>query len=263
MRLWFACYENDDAAGAEGEQGGNDQGAQGGAGGADDKVATQEQLNAVLKREKEKFRKEREKLVQQLEAAKQTAGLSTKQKEEFESQIEALRQQTMTTEERARHNESKLQKKYETTVAELTQTATTWERKFQDLQIGHDLKQAAVVNDVLPNSIVMVEALLRTKTRLVPDVNEDNEPIGTYTAKVQFADVDKHGKPVMLDLTVDEAVKRMKELPEQYGNLFKGTNAGGLGGSTGTPGKKADPRRMTTEEYLAQRKKDPASLGLK
>lgn len=261
-KVWFACYEGE---GGEGDAAAEAAAAAAAAAAATaaDKVATQDQLNAVLKREKEKYRKEREKLVQQLEEHKSNVRLTTEQKEALETQIEELRQATMTTEEKARHQQTKLQKDYEAKLEATTIAAKTWEQRFQDLKIGHTLTNSALTHEVLSNSVVLVEALLRPSTRLVQDVGEDGQPLDSWTAKVKFADNDKDGKPIVLDLTVDEAVKRMKELPDKFGNLFKGTANGGLGGSTGAAGKKPNLDNMSTEQYMEQRKKDPASVGLR
>ena len=47
---------------------------------------------------------------------------------------------------------------------------------------------------------------------------------------VKFQDVDSKGRPVMVELSPSEVVKRMTEISE-YQNLFKGKGTGGVGGS--------------------------------
>jgi flagellar biosynthesis GTPase FlhF len=250
--LWFACYDDPPVVDPPAVDPP-----------IDDPIKTQEQLNSVLKREKEKFRKDREKLAKQLEDHKNSARLTQEQKEALEAQIEELRNQTMTAEERARHQLTKTQKEAEEKLLHATGSAKNWENRYQDLRIGYEISSAAVLCDVLPNSVQFVEALLRPRTRLVQEIDAEGKPIDHFTAKVKFDDTDKDGKPITLDLQIGEAVKRMKELPEKYGNLFKGTASSGLGGNTGTPGKKPNVAKMTTEEYMEARKKDPASIGLK
>lgn len=253
-RFWFACYDDgDDDLGTTGTTG---------ATGTDEVVKDQAQLNAVLKREKEKFRKEREKLAQQLEQHKNTSRLSTEEKTALETQIEELRTTNLTVEERARHQLTKAQKDAKDALDAETGKAKKWETQYHDLKIGHDIVSAASLHEVLPGSMDLVEAYLRPKTRLVPDVDDEGKETGTHTAKVKFQDVDKAGKAVVLDLTVEDTVKRMKELPDKFGSLFKGSANGGVGGNTGAPGKKPNVANMSTAEYMAQRKKDPASLGL-
>lgn len=258
---WYACYDGEgdaDAAAAA-----TAAAAAAAAALENEKVTSQAELNAVLKREKEKFRKDREKLAAQLEEHKKNSQLTTEQKEALETQIEELRNANLTVEERARHQLTKAEKDAKVAIETANNQAKLWESRFQDLKIGHEISSAAVVHEVLGNSVQFVEALLRPATRLVPDLDEAGQPTGTFTAKVKFPDVDKDNKPVILDLPVPDAVKRMKELPEKFGNLFKGTANGGLGGGTGTGGKKPNVANMTTAQYMEARKKDPASVGLK
>ena len=81
-------------------------------------------------------------------------------------------------------------------------------------------------------------------------VDEDGKPTGDYEPRVAFPDKDKDNKPLTLDLTVAEAVKRMKEL-EKYGNLFEGGKKSGLGGTgSQTKGSNVDISEVA--------KKDPA-----
>ena len=56
---------------------------------------------------------------------------------------------------------------------------------------------------------------------------------------ISFADKDTEGKPVTLELSPQDAVKRMSEM-DQYLNLFKGDGSGGLGASSRPGGKPAD-----------------------
>lgn len=245
---WFACYDDADPPVVDPP--------------ADETVTSQAELNNVLKREKEKFRKDREKLTKQLEDLR-SASMSSEQKEALENQIEELRSQTLTVEERARHQLTKAQKDAQAALDSETTKAKTWESRYHDLKIGHEIVSAASSHEVLPGGVELVESFLRPKTRLVPDLDDEGKETGTYTAKVKFNDTNKEGKAVVLDLPVADAVKRMKELPEKFGSLFKGSANGGVGGNTGTPGKKPNVAGMTTAEYMEARKKDPASVGLK
>ena len=104
---------------------------------------------------------------------------------------------------------------------------------YQDATIKRSITDAAMSNEAFrPKQIVTV---LEKLTHLVEDKDEDGKGLGTYTPRVKFPDV-KEGKPVTLDFTVDEAVRRMKDLPDEYGNLFKSGVSGGLGGNSGSGG---------------------------
>ena len=70
-------------------------------------------------------------------------------------------------------------------------------------------------------------------------------------------------------MTPEEAIKRMKQLPETYGNLFKSGVVGGIGAASATggltPGSngKVDTTKLTMDQYLELRKKNPAAVGLR
>lgn len=235
------------------------------AGGGGDEVKDQAGLNKVLKREKEKFRKERETLISQMEDLKQKVGkgMSAEEREAFENQIEELRAANMTTEEQARRQKEKLDKEWQSKFQVKEQEANTWQSRHQNLLINYEINKAAQTHKVLSNSVAFVEALLAPKTRLVEGKDEDTgKPNGKFTPMVKIEATDKDNKPIVLDLSIADAIKHMKETPEQFGNLFEGNAAGGMGGNTGKPGKKANVANMTTAEYMAARKKDPASVGL-
>jgi hypothetical protein len=75
------------------------------------------------------------------------------------------------------------------------------------------------------------------------------------------------GDAVTLVLTPEDAVKRMKELPDQYANLFKPNVVSGMGGGTATgggPGQgRVDVRKLSPAEYRKLRAEHPERLGLR
>lgn len=268
QNLFLACYDNDggtdggagaggnDAGGsAAGKSGGND----GGAGGGGD-VKNQAELNSALKREKEKYRQRDEQRAKELEDMKNTLRLTEEQKATFESQIEELRTAHLSAEEKAKRTEERLNKEWQTKHAAAEQVSQHWQNKFTAHKIGHDITAASVQHQVIPANVKFVEAFLGPRTRLVEVQDDDGKGTGDYTAMVKFPDHTKEGKPFTADLTVPEAIKRMKELPEEYGYLFQAPGGGGLGGQSGVPGKKRDASKMSTAEWMEARKKDRGAL---
>ena len=73
---------------------------------------------------------------------------------------------------------------------------------------------------------------------------------------------------VIMNRSPEEAVKRMKEMPEQWGNLFRSNVVSGIGSSSATgglmPGQggKIDVRKLTPTQYREIREKNPELLGL-
>jgi hypothetical protein len=99
--------------------------------------------------------------------------------------------------------------------------------------------------------------LLEGRARLVEEMDAEGNPIpDSFIVKVKFKDTDKQGNAVTLDLSVAEVIKRMKEKPEEFGNLFKSGVSGGLGGTAG-PNPRRDNSKPPSDpaEYREWRKK--------
>jgi hypothetical protein len=139
---------------------------------------------------------------------------------------------------------------------------------YRDSTVQRSLQDAAVKNDAFsPGQIVV---LLRPMTKMLEDTDPVTQrPNGQYKVVVEMPDVDpKTGQPVLMVRTPEEAVKRMKELPDQYGNLFKSGVVSGIGsgsatgGFTSGQGGKIDVSKLTPEQYREIRAKHPELLGL-
>ena len=135
---------------------------------------------------------------------------------------------------------------------------------FRSEKIDRSLLDAAGSDAFNPSLIV---DLLRPITDLKEEAGEDGTPTGKLVPMVNFNDIDeKTGEPIKTLRTPAEAVKRMKELPEQYGGLFKsnvvsGVGAGSAEGSVGKSGP-VDINKLTPEQYRKLRKENPEALGL-
>lgn len=236
--------------------------AAGGGAGDDLPVTNQDQLNTVLKREKEKFRAANDKLIKQLEAVQNDSRTSAETKAMLETQLEEMRRQNMSTEERARLEKEKLQKDHTQKLEAATQEGQTWRGRHDNLQIGYDISTGAQQHEVIGSGVQFLEAYLRPRTKLVERLDSENRPTGKYDTKATLI-IQKDGKPVEVEYNVGDAIKQMKDMPEDFGFLFKSSAAAGLGAGTGTPGKKPNVATMSPEAYMEARKKNPAALGLK
>jgi len=193
-----------------------------------DETFTQEQLNTIVAEERRKMQDKQRVLVSELETLKKSTSLSVKEKESLQKRIEDLQTQHMTAEEKARRAEETAEKKRAEEIGVLTEERNSWQIKHAELVINTAIVGAASDNKAIQHE--QITALIGPKTKLVEKLDEDGKPTGDYEPRVAFPDKDKDNKPLILDLTVLEAVKRMKEL-EQYGNLFEGGKIGGLGGT--------------------------------
>lgn len=213
---------------------------------------TQEQVNTFIAEEKRKNQTRQRELAAELESLRRNTALSGEERDGLQTRIEELQSQFLTTEEKARQEVEKKKKEFTEKVDNLTAERNTWQTKHSQLLIDTEITAAAV--DGRAFSIEQITAILSPKTKLSEKMDTEGRPTGDFEARVKFADKDKDNKPIDLDLTVPEAVKRMKELP-QYGNLFEGNKKGGFGGtgSAGT-GKKIDVAKIAREDPAAYRK---------
>ncbi len=193
-----------------------------------DKMFNQEQVNTMMAEERRKQQDKQRVMVTELETLKKSTSLTKKEKETLEKRLEDLQTQHMTTEEKARRAEETAEKKRTEEVGVLTEERNSWQIKHAKLVINTAIVGAASDNKAIQHE--QITALIGPKTKLVEKLDEDGKPTGDYEPRVAFPDKDKDDKPVILNLTVSDAVKRMKEL-EQYGNLFEGGKVGGLGGT--------------------------------
>jgi hypothetical protein len=130
------------------------------------------------------------------------------------------------------------------------------------------LQDAAVVHDAFRSEQVV--SLLRGKTKLIEETDQKTQKTtGKFKPMVEFEDVDATtGEPITTTRTPAEAVKRMKELPEIYGNLFKSNVVSGIGSNSSTAGLtagangKVDARKLSQAQFRELRAKNPEALGL-
>jgi hypothetical protein len=215
-----------------------------------------EEVEKALTAEREKFKKERETIVSQLEQLKKIKGLTEKEKEELQEKVNTLQSMNLSKEEIARQESERIKKTYEEERDTLVQDRDGWKDKFENFKKKTEILSASSKANAF-NSDQLVELLL-PKTKLIElKENVNGEEVTNYQTIVKFADRDKDGKPVVLELTVENALQRMRENPGQYGNLFKSDVKGGTGllNSQGSGGGKTGFRTdMSAEEYAKYRK---------
>lgn len=215
---------------------------------------TQEDVNKLLADNKRELRRQNEKMAKELEQLKKHA-VSAEHKAQLERQIEELRQQHLSAEEKARLEQKKLKEKYQNELKNATEKSQYWENRYRNETIERSIIDGAIANDAYaPNQLV---AILRPYTQLEEIQSEDGSTIN-FVAKVKLPSKNSDGEPVVLDFTVEEAIKYMKEDLPTYGNLFKSNITGGIGGynQPGSDGK-IDYKKLvqTPEKYMEMRKK--------
>lgn len=196
-----------------------------------EKVTDQATLNRVLRREKEKYRTERKQLLTQIDELR-SGSISV---DEFDARVAEL---TQTAEQRL----TAAEKRYRTELDKAATTAASAQTKYTKYRIESDIQRAAAEAGVLPKKMKFVEAILRPAAKLIDEK-------GTETTQITLLDLAPE------PLTVDAAIKAMRENKEDYGDFFQGQAAGGLGANNAGPGQKTDAAaaRKDIREYMRLR----------
>lgn len=257
-----SCYEgegDDDAAAAAA--------AAAAAGDPPAKTFTQEEVNRILADDKRKHQAallKTETTYKDMLASNQS--LTAKERATLEENLQMVQGQLRTKEEQAKMERKQLEEELSGKIKSANDKAVEWEGRYKNETVARSLQDAAVSADAFnPSQIVTI---LKPWTKLVEDIDEKSgKSTGRFKSVVEFPDVDSEGQPTISTRTPADAVKRMKDLPETYGNLFKSNVVSGIGsnsttGSTPGNGKKLDLSKLTTEQYRELRKTNPGALGL-
>jgi molecular chaperone GrpE (heat shock protein) len=264
----FLGFEGDDGAGGDG--GDDDAAAKAAAaaaaaaGGGGGKTYTEEEFNthmAGLRRkadaEKEAFKKTQRELAAQLELAKQQKGLTEQEKAAHQARIEELENQFLTETEKAKRTAQQKEQEFTGTVDTLTNERDMWRGNFEKEAASNQVTRAAATNKAFDPG--QIGAILSPMIEFKEQTDDSGAGTGSYSPVVKFPDIGEDEKPIVMEYSVDEAVKRMTELP-RFANLFQDTMKSGIGGSGNADPKKTDVARLARDnpaEYRRLRKEKP------
>ncbi len=191
-----------------------------------DKTFTQAEVNTMIVKEKAAMKKAQADTITELEALKARSDLNATEREELEKRIKTMKQVNMTAEELARSERKKTDSEHQEQVVTLTKERDQWKNKYTQETISRSIIDASVEHEaVVPEQII---AILQPATQLEEVLKEDGSKTGTYKPTVSFEVTDDAGETKTLNLSVNEAVKKMREI-EKYQNLFKIEGSGGTG----------------------------------
>lgn len=227
-----------------GPGGGGDDTTSGGTGddttvgsGGGEKTFSQADLDRIIAARLNKSNDANRELLATLTAAQEQLGNHEALKEE----VERLKKRTLTQEELEREAREKAEAELSEKLTATTVERDTWRSQFENQFVASELRSAMAKHGVDPAMSNMAETYLRT---LSTTSYSDNKP--QLTLKIASVDADR--KPVVLDLTPDEAVKHLKD-GGTMANLFLAGNRSGLGGSGARDTGLNDPMKLTMEEY--------------
>lgn len=216
----------------------------------DGRLFTQDEVNSIMatERRKQQAALERSEMTYK-ELLKNNSSLSDHEREALEESLNAVQGQLQTREQQAALDRKRLENDFQTKLDESKKQAAHWESLYRNSTIERELQQAAVNNDAYrPEQIT---TLLRDNAKLVEVIGNDGKPTGQFKVDVEFSDVDPTtGESLTTTRTPADAVQRMKELPEIYGNLFKSNVVSGVGANStsGTaPGGKMNLRELAKD----------------
>lgn len=225
--------------------------------------AQQKEFNEALAKDRRRHQAALQTAERQMQELLNSKSLSEQERTKAEEALATVQMQLRTKDQQAAYERKQLEEAHGKVLKEITEKVTLWENKYKDSTVARALQDAAVHGDAYnPAQLVTI---LRPMTKLT----EEN---GEFKAMVEFPDNDATtGEPVMTLRSPEEAVRRMKELPEVYGNLFKSNVVSGIGSHSATGGLtsgkdgKIDWKKLAKDpgKYHELRAKNPELLGLK
>jgi len=221
----------------------------------DGKKFSQDDLDRIVQNRVKNMKTELDSMTTKLK----DASISSELKGELENQLEQVQNTLKTEKELATEKQKKLQKKHTEELKKTTGERDAWEKRYKKERIERDIMSAAVEQDAFsPKQVIRI---LRDDTFITEELGEDGKPTGELTSMVKVRDI-KDNQPVDLELSPADAVKRMKENVQEFGNLFQSEASAGLGlanltkktGGTGT-----QPPLEDQAAYEAWRKENQLS----
>ena len=270
-RPWSACFEGeDDAAKAAADKAAADAAASAAAAAAAaGKTFTQDEVNRILADDRRKLEDALKKTEKQYQDLLASQSLTEQERKALKANLEMVQGQ--------------LRSKEEQLLLEKKQVEEVYAGKLQESE-----KKASVLRDAVPRfhhragaarrrrEGTRRSALRRSSRNCVRRRRccEETDPktgrlTGKYKPMVEMLDVNPTtGETETKAYTPEEAVKKMKDMPEHWGNLFRSGVVSGIGSGSATgglmPGQggKIDVRKLTPTQYREIREKNPELLGL-
>lgn len=228
---------------------------------ANDKTFTQADVDRIVAERVKKAKESNAQLISELEEFKKSKGLTQEQLDNLTSRIESLQREGLSKEELHKADMEKMAKKAKKELDELSGDREAWKGRYTKLLIDSQVTKAAI--DHKAASIRQILDMLVPKIKLVPSIGADGKPTGEMEAKVSIQAMKDDQEITLEDLSIDTAIKTMRDTPQLYGNLFTVDGKPGLGlGNQGTGGAGGkDPSKMTEEEYYAWRERRKKEQG--
>ena len=225
-----------------------------------EKTFTQEDLNKFLAEDRRKHQARYDQLETSYKSLMQNQNLTKEERDRLNEELEGLQKLHRTKEQQIEMERRKQQEEFNTRVKKLEEESVQWKDRYMNSTIDRALQDAAVAGEAF--NAEQIVTILRPLTKMVEEKDDEGNLTGAYVPYIDFPDVDeKTQERTITRRTPNEAVQRMQELTDKYGNLFKAHVNGGLGGfNSSDGGSRVDVRNLTPEQYQELRRTNPKAL---
>ena len=264
-RPWSCCYEGEDAAAAAAAAAAA--GNAGGAGGAA-KTFSQEEVNHIVATDRRKMEDALKKTEKQYQDLLASQSLTEQERKALQANLEMVQGQLRSKEEQLLMEKKQVEEVYAGKLQEAEKKSAFFETLYRDSTIERALTDAAVKHEAF--SPMQIVTQLRGQTKMLEETDPKTGRLtGKFKPMVEMLAVNATtGETETKAYTPDEAVKKMKDDRDTWGNMFRSGVVSGIGSGSATgglmPGQggKIDVRKLTHEQYLEIRAKNPELLGL-
>jgi hypothetical protein len=268
FELWAAAeltaWDNEGDAADVGDAGTADAGiadagtADAGTKQAGERTFTQKDVDDIVVKRNKALKSQYESLENNYQTLLKQQNLTDDTRSQLEADLESVRSQMRTKEENLRIEKEKAAKEYETKLSSVQEQANYYKELYETSTIHREISDAQQLHDGYnPDQFV---ALLGPKAKIVEELDSAGEKTGRLVPRIEWGVKTEDGTSETVLLSPKEAVEKMKDDPDTYGNMFRPNVAKGVGQGT-APGQagftgKVDHTKISTEEYM-QRRNDP------
>lgn len=189
------------------------------------KLFTQDELNKFLAEDR---RKHQEKLDAVKKDAEKLQGTKA-EKEALQQKISDMEKQFLTKEQLAQQEQEKARKKYESELENAATERDQWKNVYVNTLAENAIARAAAENKAY--NPAQLSLLLKNQVKVKQKTDDNGTPVMEFDVFLPVPTTDKDGKPVTLELSVGEGVKKMRE-QKDFANLFLVEGTPGTGATT-------------------------------
>jgi hypothetical protein len=243
------------SGGGSGGTGGGDggSGGDGGGSGGASKTFTQEQVNAMMKREREKldskFKEQTKKQLDEINKLRDAKDLTESQRKKLDERAATLEAEMLTEREKAEAEKRRSEEAHKKALDAVTGERDQWRGRFET-----ELRNAAVLSAASEHKAFNAEQLLGLvgpRVSVEEVMNEKKEPTGRYATVVRVTETDPDTKkPVEKTYGVSDYIKTLKGRKE-FANLFLADRQGGTGYRPSSGGAGDGGGNMSAKDKIA------------